>query len=72
MEGFAETRKQPRAVACLNDIFRFYYCMTKALITGISGQDGSYPAELLLEAGCEVFGLVPREAPEDPERRFGT
>ncbi|SVC65640.1 uncharacterized protein METZ01_LOCUS318494, partial [marine metagenome] len=26
MEGFAETRKQPRAVACLNDKFQFYYC----------------------------------------------
>jgi hypothetical protein len=41
MEGFVETRKQPRAAACLNDKFRFYYCMIKALITGISGQDGS-------------------------------
>ncbi|PIT92439.1 MAG: GDP-mannose 4,6-dehydratase [Candidatus Harrisonbacteria bacterium CG10_big_fil_rev_8_21_14_0_10_42_17] len=30
----------------------------KALITGISGQDGSYLAELLLEKGYEVFGLV--------------
>jgi hypothetical protein len=32
MEGFAEIRKQPRAVACLNDNFQFYYCMTKAFI----------------------------------------
>ena len=62
MEGFAETRKQPRAVACLNDIFRFYYCMTKALITDMSGQDGSYPAELLLEEGCEAPGLGRRAA----------
>ncbi|HMA28100.1 MAG: GDP-mannose 4,6-dehydratase [Solirubrobacterales bacterium] len=32
--------------------------MTRALITGISGQDGSYLAELLLEKGYEVNGLV--------------
>jgi GDPmannose 4,6-dehydratase len=30
----------------------------RALITGISGQDGSYLAELLLSKGCEVFGIV--------------
>lgn len=30
----------------------------KALITGISGQDGSYLAEFLLRKGYEVFGLV--------------
>src|SRR5215472_6284220 len=34
--------------------------MTKALITGITGQDGSYSAEILLERGYEVFGLVRR------------
>ncbi len=35
--------------------------MTKrALITGITGQDGSYLAELLLDKGYEVFGLVRR------------
>ena len=32
----------------------------RALITGITGQDGSYLAELLLENGYEVFGLVRR------------
>jgi GDPmannose 4,6-dehydratase len=32
--------------------------MPKALITGITGQDGSYLAEFLLEHGYEVFGLV--------------
>ena len=32
----------------------------KALITGITGQDGSYLAELLLEKGYEVHGLVRR------------
>ena len=30
----------------------------RALITGISGQDGSYLADLLLEKGYEVHGLV--------------
>lgn len=44
--------------------------MKKALITGITGQDGSYLAELLLANGYEVHGLVRRVALEDPERRF--
>jgi GDPmannose 4,6-dehydratase len=35
---------------------------TKALITGITGQDGSYLAELLLEKGYEVHGLVRRSS----------
>jgi GDPmannose 4,6-dehydratase len=42
----------------------------KALITGITGQDGSYLAEHLLAKGYEVHGLVRRVALEDPERRF--
>ncbi|HYY42066.1 MAG TPA: GDP-mannose 4,6-dehydratase, partial [Pyrinomonadaceae bacterium] len=42
----------------------------KALITGITGQDGSYLAELLLDAGYEVHGIVRRVAMEDPQRRF--
>ena len=32
----------------------------RALITGITGQDGSYLAELLLKEGYEVFGMVRR------------
>jgi len=36
--------------------------MKKALITGISGQDGSYLAEYLLELGYQVYGLVRRES----------
>lgn len=44
--------------------------MKKALITGITGQDGSYLAELLLEKGYEVHGLVRRSAIEDPEHRM--
>jgi GDPmannose 4,6-dehydratase len=42
----------------------------KVLITGITGQDGSYLAEHLLELGYEVHGLVRRVALENPERRF--
>lgn len=41
-----------------------------ALITGITGQDGSYLAEYLLDLGYEVHGLVRRVALEDPQRRF--
>ncbi len=42
----------------------------RALITGITGQDGSYLAEHLLSLGYEVHGLVRRVALEDPQRRF--
>jgi len=42
----------------------------KALITGITGQDGSYLAEYLVSLGYEVHGLVRRIALEDPRRRF--
>jgi GDPmannose 4,6-dehydratase len=44
--------------------------MKKALITGITGQDGSYLAELLLEKGYEVHSIVRRAAIEDPEHRM--
>ncbi|HEX7409415.1 MAG TPA: GDP-mannose 4,6-dehydratase [Candidatus Binatia bacterium] len=37
----------------------------RALITGITGQDGSYLAELLLEQGYEVFGMVRRASTEN-------
>lgn len=40
----------------------------KVLITGITGQDGSYLAELLLEEGHEVFGMVRRASTETFER----
>ena len=39
--------------------------MKKALITGITGQDGSYLTELLLEKGYKVFGLIRRKSKED-------
>jgi GDPmannose 4,6-dehydratase len=44
--------------------------MKKALITGITGQDGSYLSEQLLDQGYEVHGIVRRVALEDPARRF--
>ncbi|MEK6406222.1 MAG: GDP-mannose 4,6-dehydratase [Acidobacteriota bacterium] len=42
----------------------------RALISGITGQDGSYLAELLLEKDYEVHGIVRRVAIEDPEHRL--
>src|SRR5579859_5801124 len=42
--------------------------MRSALITGITGQDGSYLAELLLEKGYEVHGMVRRSSTERFER----
>jgi GDPmannose 4,6-dehydratase len=44
--------------------------LKKALITGITGQDGSYLAELLLREGYEVHGIVRRVAIEDPRARM--
>jgi GDPmannose 4,6-dehydratase len=44
--------------------------MKKAVITGITGQDGSYLAELLLEKGYEVHGVVRRVALEHPQARM--
>ena len=42
--------------------------MTKVLITGIAGQDGSYLAEFLLEKGYDVFGMVRRPIADSFER----
>ena len=42
--------------------------MRKALITGITGQDGSYLAELLLEKGYEVHGIIRRSSSFNTER----
>jgi GDPmannose 4,6-dehydratase len=42
--------------------------MKRALITGITGQDGSYLAEFLLAKGYEVFGMVRRASTENFER----
>jgi GDPmannose 4,6-dehydratase len=43
----------------------------RALITGITGQDGSHLADLLLQKGYEVHGIVRRVALEQPEQRLG-
>jgi GDPmannose 4,6-dehydratase len=40
----------------------------RALLTGITGQDGSYLAELLLDKGYEVFGMTRRASTENVER----
>ena len=42
--------------------------MKKALITGITGQDGSYLAELLLSKGYQVTGMVRRASTESFDR----
>tara|TARA_Y100000590_G_scaffold450791_1_gene591071 strand:- start:8213 stop:9187 length:975 start_codon:yes stop_codon:yes gene_type:complete len=44
--------------------------MKRALITGITGQDGSYLAEYLLSLGYEVHGIIRRVAVEDNKWRF--
>lgn len=44
--------------------------MKRVLITGITGQDGSYLSEFLLEKGYEVHGMVRRVALEDPRSRM--
>ena len=43
----------------------------RALVTGITGQDGSYLAELLLEKGYEVHGMVRRSSTETFQRLAG-
>ncbi|HSC35899.1 MAG TPA: GDP-mannose 4,6-dehydratase, partial [Thermodesulfobacteriota bacterium] len=42
--------------------------MKMALITGITGQDGSYLAEFLLSKGYEVHGLIRRSSTFNTER----
>jgi GDPmannose 4,6-dehydratase len=44
--------------------------MKKTLMTGISGQDGSYLAEFLLEKGYEVHGILRRVALDDQQKRL--
>ncbi len=55
-----------------NQIGILNHCMSqrKALITGITGQDGSYLSELLLSKGYEVHGLVRRVALQDSAHRL--
>lgn len=44
--------------------------MKKVLITGIGGQDGSLLAEFLLGLGHEIFGIIKREAIENPKQKL--
>ena len=44
--------------------------MKNALITGITGQDGSYLAEFLLEKGYAVHGIIRRNSTSDPTDRI--
>jgi GDPmannose 4,6-dehydratase len=55
--------KRSKALFNLEESF-----MKKALITGITGQDGSYLAELLLEKGYEVHGIIRRASTFNTER----
>ncbi len=50
--------------------YYFGFNMKRVFITGITGQDGCYLAELLLEKGYEVHGFVRRVALEDPTHRM--
>jgi len=63
----------PRERACRSEVvkpipMRKDDCMKKALITGITGQDGSYLAEFLLEKGYAVYGMVRRSSIQYFER----
>src|SRR5262249_17634074 len=60
-------RRRGKKPACYHQSFM---AAKRALITGITGQDGSYLAELLLAKGYEVHGIVRRVALEDPENRL--
>jgi GDPmannose 4,6-dehydratase len=42
--------------------------MKRALITGITGQDGSYLTEFLLDKGCEVHGIKRRSSSFNTQR----
>lgn len=42
--------------------------MKKAIITGVTGQDGSYLAELLIEKGYDVHGIIRRSSVDYRER----
>ncbi len=68
------TRSGARSAASLGGFPRRRPDMKRALITGITGQDGQHLAEFLLDKGYEVFGLVrgqPNPKPSDPGREPG-
>jgi hypothetical protein len=69
--GHAPERACPRLLLYCNDVVCTDYDgekMIKALITGITGQDGSYLAELLIDKGYEVHGIVRRSSSFNRER----
>ncbi len=49
-------------------IFQGVWVTKRALITGVTGQDGSYLAELLLDKGYEVYGLIRRSSSANFDR----
>ena len=49
-------------------IINIFYYMKKALITGVTGQDGSYLSEFLLSKGYEVHGIIRRSSVDFRER----
>ena len=61
-----------RSVACPEGVACYHVAVSakRALITGITGQDGSYLSELLVQKGYEVHGIVRRVALEDPANRL--
>src|SRR5216684_381916 len=70
MEVRTPVRPLVAAHACAIMPLLLIFMTKRALITGITGQDGSYLAEHLLSLGYEVHGMVRRVALETPELRF--
>ena len=77
MSGYFQHKEVDGANLVLRPTFRAPYgCRERppmprtALITGITGQDGSYLAEFLLSQGYDVHGIVRRTAIEDPQHRL--
>ena len=60
--------QSPVPAICASPHFVDVKIMKKALITGITGQDGSYLAELLLDKGYEVHGLKRRASSFNTDR----
>ena len=61
-------RRRKNVILKLNTYLTTNCIMKKALITGITGQDGSYLAEFLLEKGYEVHGTIRRSSVDFRER----
>src|SRR5690242_17653885 len=61
-------RASPGRAGALSTRFCYPFGMKRALVTGITGQDGSYLAELLVGKGYEVHGIVRRASTFNTER----